>query len=147
MRNDVENTLGVMNLHLHFVALLSLACAAFSAAAEVEFEGVPSVKVEVYEGAAQTQAVPSARAREFSVRIVRSGNTYLWASRNNVPLVKQESGAYVTYVATTGAGYVRVLSPSMRNALAAIAPERREKEFVYVEHMVNQLGSVTYFGK
>lgn len=63
-----------------------------------------------------------------------------------MPLVKQEARAYVTYVATTGAGYVRVLSPSMRKALAAMAPEQREKEF-YVEHMVNQLGSVTYFGK
>lgn len=137
-----------MNLHLHFVAPLVLACAASSAlAVEVEFEGAPSVKVEVHEGAAQTQAVPSARAREFSVRIVRSGKAYLWASRNNVPLLKLEGGAYVTYVAITGAGYVRVLSPSIRKALAATAAEQREKKFVYMEHMVNQLGSVTYFGK
>lgn len=137
-----------MNLHHHFAALLGLVYAALGAhAAEVEFEGTPSVKVEVHEGVAQTQAVPLARAREFSVRIVRNGNAYLWASRNNVPLFKQEAGAYVTYVATTGAGYVRVLSPSMRKALAALPTEQREREFVYVEHMVNQLGSVTYFGK
>jgi hypothetical protein len=133
---------------LHLILLLASAVAASSAcAAEVEFEGTPSVKVEVLKGVAQTQAVPPQRAREVNVRIVRSGNGYLWASRNNVPMVKHESGVYVTYVATTGSGYVRVLSPAMRRAVESLPPDQRDQEIVYMEHMVNQLGSITYFGK
>ena len=83
----------------------------------------------------------------MGVRVMRSANGYLWASRNNVPLVKQESGAYVTYVANTGAGYIRVLNPAMRRAVQSMPTEQRDKEFLYMEHMVNQLGSITYFGK
>lgn len=132
----------------HLVPLLAITLLAPSTwAADVEFEGTPSVKVEVREGVAQTQAVSPPSARELGVRVVRSGNAYLWASRNNVPMVKQESGAYITYVATTGAGYVRVLNPAMRMALRSLPVEQRDREFVYMEHMVNQLGSVTYFGK
>ena len=116
-------------------------------AADIEFEGTPSVKVEVREGVAQTQTVPQQRASEMGVRVMRSANGYLWASRNNVPLVKQESGAYVTYVANTGAGYIRVLNPAMRRAVQSMPTEQRDKEFLYMEHMVNQLGSITYFGK
>lgn len=132
----------------HVVLLLAAAVLAPTvSAAEVEFEGTPSVKVEVHEGVAQTQTVPQQRAREVGVKVVRSANGYLWASRNNVPLLKQESGAYVTYVATTGAGYIRVLSPAMRRALQSLPAEQRDKEYFYMEHMVNQMGSITYFGK
>ena len=132
----------------HLVLLLAAAVLAPSVwAADIEFEGTPSVKVEVHEGVAQTQTVPQQRAREVGVRVMRSANGYLWASRNNVPLVKQESGAYVTYVANTGAGYIRVLNPAMRRAVQSMPTEQRDKEFLYMEHMVNQLGSITYFGK
>ena len=132
----------------HLVLLLAAAVLAPSVwAADVEFEGTPSVKVEVREGVAQTQTVPQQRASEMGVRVMRSANGYLWASRNNVPLVKQESGAYVTYVANTGAGYIRVLNPAMRRAVQSMPTEQRDKEFLYMEHMVNQLGSITYFGK
>ena len=130
------------------LALVFAAAASLSAsAADLEFEGMPSVKIEMLEGASQTQPVPPQRAREFAVRVTKTPSGYAWATRNNVPLVKYESGAYITYVATTGAGYVRVLSPTMRTALQSLPKEQREKEFVYMEHIVNQLGSITYFGK
>ena len=77
--------------------ILAALVAPLASATELEFEGTPSVKVEVSEGAAQTQPVPPHRAREFGVKVVRSASGYVWASRNNVPLVKHESGAYVTY--------------------------------------------------
>lgn len=108
---------------------------------------MPAVKIEVLGGLVQTQPVLPERAREFVVKIVRSGNGYIWASRDNVPMVRHESGAYVTYVATTGSGYVRVLNPAMRKALKSLPSDEREKEFVYMEHLVNQLGSITYYGQ
>lgn len=124
-------------MRLCVLLILAALVAPVASAAELEFEGTPSVKVDVSEGAAQTQPVPPHRAREFGVKVVRSASGYVWASRNNVPLVKHESGAYVMYVATTGAGYVRVLSPTMRKALQALPAEQREKEYVYMEHMVS----------
>lgn len=132
----------------HLALLLAAAVVAPTVwAADIEFEGTPSVKVEVREGVAQTATVPTHRASEVAVRVMRSADGFLWASRKNVPLVKQESGAYVTYVATTGAGYIRVLSPAMRRAVSSLPAEQRDQEFFYMEHMVDQLGSITYFGK
>jgi hypothetical protein len=128
--------------------LLALALGpAFSAAAELEFEGMPSSKIQVTEGVAKVEPISSLQAREFRVLIVREGDTFVWASRNNVPLVKRESGAYITYVAANGAGYVRVLNPTMRKLREALPPEQRDKEVVYMEHLVHQMGSITYFGK
>lgn len=128
--------------------VLLLAVGGFPAtAAELEFQGTPSVKVETIEGATESTPVPPHRAHEVAVRVVKTANGYAWASRNNVPLVKSESGAYITYVAPTGAGYVRVLIPSMRNAIQSLPKKQREGEILYMEHMVNQLGSITYFGK
>lgn len=113
----------------------------------IEFEGAPSLKLEVREGKVSTQAVPFDRRRESAVRIVRDGDRYLWATRNNLPMLKQESGAYVTYVAVSGAGYVRVLGLALRSAIHQLPPEQRDREYIYTEHMLHQLGSVTYFGK
>lgn len=117
------------------------------AKAQVEFEGTPSVAVEMLEGATRTVEVASSRVPELKVKIVQEGGKYIWASRDNRPMYKTESGAYITYTATNGAGYVRVLNPMMRNALESLPLEQRAKEFVYMEHLVNRLGSITYFGR
>jgi hypothetical protein len=117
-----------------------------SMALDVVFEGTPNVKVEVAEGTSETTRLRPERAKELTVRITKTATGYAWSSRNNVPMTRTESGAYVTYMATTGAGYVRVLSPAMRKALEALPKEKRDKEFTYMEHMTHQLGSVTYFG-
>lgn len=115
--------------------------------ADLEFEGTPSVRVLVTAGVAQTESLTPIQAKEFRVVIVRDGEGFVWASRNNVPLIKRESGAYVTYVAATGAGYVRIFNPGMRKLRDSLSPDQREKEFVYMEHLITQMGSVTYFGK
>jgi hypothetical protein len=116
-------------------------------ATALEFEGTPVLKVEVSDGAVQTLPVPKQTSLKYGVRVERTPTGYVWASRNNVPLVRVESGDYVTYTATTGAGYLRVLAPVMRKALLALPDGEREKEFVYMEHMVHRMGSITYFGK
>ena len=118
-----------------------------SFAAEIEFEGTPEVKVQVMDGAAQAESVQPQKAREFRVVIARDGDQFYWASRNNAPLIKRESGAYITYVAANGAGYVRVLIPAMRKLNDSTPGNQRTKEFMYMEHMVNQMGSITYYGK
>ena len=113
----------------------------------IEFEGVPSVKVEVAEGKATSQSIPKKKQAELGVRIVRDGDSYLWASRNNLKMHKQVSGSYVTYVATSGAGYVRVFVPEPSSMSQGLLSEKRGHDFTYSEHMLYQLGSLTYFGK
>jgi hypothetical protein len=127
--------------------LASILIATTSAQAQVEFEGTPSVAVEMLEGTTHTVEVARSKAPDLKVKVTQDGDKYIWASRNNLPMNKTESGAYITYTAITGAGYVRVLSPMMRNALEKLPPEQRAKEFVYMEHLVNRLGSITYFGR
>jgi hypothetical protein len=63
-----------------------IASAKDALAADLEFEGTPILKVEVTDGAVQTNTVPKQRVREYSVRIERNATGYVWASRNNVPL-------------------------------------------------------------
>ncbi len=116
-------------------------------AADLEFEGTPTTKVEVLEGTSQSTPVSRLDATSLRVVIVREGDKYLWQSRKGLPLSKSISGAYVTYIALNGAGYVRVLSPEMRRLREQLPAAERENALVYMEHLVNQLGSVTYFGK
>jgi hypothetical protein len=59
-------------------------------------------------------------------------------------MVRIESGAFVTYVAVNGSGYVRQIVPGMK-AAAALAGDT-ESKFDYVEHILIGLKSVTYYG-
>lgn len=115
--------------------------------ADVVFEGEPSVKIQITEGNTLTTTLSSAQAPTLRVKIIKVGDQYIWASRNNLPMVKTESGAYITYTAVTGAGYVRIVIPMLRKMIEAMPPVQREKEYVYMEHLVHTLGSITYFGR
>jgi len=119
------------------LAVVALFVSASAAAAETEFEGTPQTKVEVTLGATTSEAVPRDEREKRRVVITRDGDKYFWASRNNTPLYKLDSGDYVTYVAATGVGYVRVLSP--RKSIG--------RNVRYMEHLTVQMGSITYFGK
>lgn len=129
---------------LLFVTTLAFGHAAGS---ELEFEGVPMSKIEVSDGVVQNTTISGDKAREFRVVIAREGDRYFWASRDNLPLLKIDGVAYVTYVAVTGAGYIRVLSPMMRELRKKLPAEQRDREFLYMEHLIHQMGSITYFGK
>lgn len=69
---------------------------------------------------------------------------YYWATRDNLELIRVQSGAYSTFFATNGAGYVRVIDPNKKD-VASLAGNT-EAEFDYVEHMLLGLRSVTYYG-
>jgi hypothetical protein len=129
------------------LAVVFLCQASALRAAELEFEGTPSVKVVLLEGMPQSAPVAGLEATELRVVIVRVGDKYFWRSRDNVPLMKTVSGSYITYLALNGAGYIRVLTPEMRKLRQQLPAAEREKEYVYMEHLINQLRSVTYLGK
>ncbi len=114
-------------------------------AAEIVFTGIPALKIS--EGGVDrvVENIKEDKALEFKCVITKKGDKYFWTSRDNVELIRIQSGAFLTFVATSGAGYVRIISPELKDA-AALMGETEEK-YDYVEHMLIGLRSVTYYGK
>ena len=109
------------------------------------FKGRPSIKVS--EGG--VSRLPESVSRDKSINtecvISRIGEQYYWASRENAEMVRLESGAFVTYVALNGSGYVRVVNPTLKSVAALMS--QTEGKFDYVEHLLIGLRSVTYYGR
>lgn len=59
-------------------------------------------------------------------------------------MLRKESGAFITFVAVDGSGYVRIISPEMKDAASLMA--ETELKFDYAEHLLIGLRSVTYYG-
>ena len=112
----------------------------------VVFEGTPLRKVESSFAATSTRALSEDEAGEYQVRIVERNGRYYWASREMRELIRSESGAYVTYHATDGSGYIRVGIPLLLDLRDRLPADRRREEIGYVEHLLIQFGSVTYYG-
>jgi hypothetical protein len=126
------------------VALIFLLAGSVSAQSRTVFAGVPSMKVS--EGGVERipEALERATALNHTCVISEIGGSYYWASRENTPLVRHEGGAFVTFIAPNGAGYVRVVNPKMKDAASLMSPT--EKQFDYVEHLLMGLRSITYYG-
>jgi hypothetical protein len=59
-------------------------------------------------------------------------------------MVRIDNGAFSTFVALNGSGYVRVVRPTMKPTAGMMSPT--EERFDYVEHLVIGLRSLTYYG-
>jgi len=59
-------------------------------------------------------------------------------------MARIESGAFITFLALTGAGYVRIIAPAHKAAASLMGDT--ERQFDYVEHALIGLKSVTYYG-
>ena len=141
-----------MKFSVNVFLVIALACCLASpdsVAANVELDALPVTKILVKNGLVQTEYLSTSQADKARVTIIRDGSNYRWASRNNISLLKIEMGGYITYVSPAGSGYVRVLNPVLRRLRESIPVEKREPEleYLYVEHLVHQLGSVTYYGQ
>jgi len=126
------------------VGLLSVLTVSAAAQSRTAFAGIPSVKVS--EGGLERNAETLMREKAVNLACVISeiGGEYYWASRENKPLVRHEGGAFITYIAVDGSGYVRIVNPTMKGPASMMSPT--EKEFDYVEHLLMGLRSVTYYG-
>ncbi len=113
--------------------------------AEVIFTGIPVLKIS--EGGLNrvVEDINEDKALEFKCIITKVEDKYFWASRNNIELIRIQSGAFVTFVAPSGAGYVRFIVPEMKEDASLM--DEAEKKYDYVEHMLMGLRSVTYYGK
>jgi hypothetical protein len=68
---------------------------------------------------------------------------YYWASRKNKELVRIQSGAFVTYIATDGSGFIRVILPDLKEAASMMS--KTEEKYDYVESMYIGISLLTYF--
>ncbi len=116
-------------------------------AQEVIFEGFPGKKIETNENSSNTSLLTEVQSTEFKVAIVKDGENYYWATRGNLQVIPMQSGFYITYLAVNGAGYVRTLSPEARAVFKQLPAEEQAKQYLYFEHLVHQMGSITYYGR
>jgi len=131
-------------------AILAIALGAvttLSLGAQLEFIGEPAIKIEISNGVSSSSSIEPLEARSYRAIVIQEGDRYFWASRGKGPMIRVESGDYVTYVAATGEGYIRTLSPAARDTFDQLPAETQAKEFTYTEHFVHRLGSTTFFGR
>ena len=122
-----------------------------SNAKDIVFEGFPFKKIETNEISSSTSLLTKEQSIQYKVTIKKEGENYYWASRGNLQVIPARSGSYITYFAVTGAGYVRTYSPEalkiIQPALKQMSKEEQEKNFLFFEHLVHQMGSITYYGR
>lgn len=130
-------------LLLPLVISILLSASAFGQAATV-FKGRPTAKIS--EGG--VSRIPEQLSRDQAVNlecaISEIGGRYYWASRENTELIRTESGAFITFVARNGSGYIRIIKPALKAAASLMS--ETEAKFDYVEHLLIGLASVTYYG-
>jgi hypothetical protein len=112
---------------------------------EFIFKGIPNLKIS--EGGINrvVEELKSNEAVSAECVIVKIGDKYLWKTRNNVQMERIQSGAFVTFIAISGAGYVRIIPPDLKEAVSLM--DETEKKYDYVEHLLIGLKSVTYYGE
>lgn len=132
---------------LSFLIILIVSAPAL-AEESIVFTGVPEVKIS--EGG--VSRVPEILAKDGAIKlkctITKLADKYYWTSRENVELIPIGSGAFITFWAVNGSGYVRVTKTEMRAELRTMgaAAGDPEAKFDYVEHLLLGLKSVTYYG-
>lgn len=112
--------------------------------AETAFIGLPTHKVS--EGGFERTPEILTREKAANLRCIISkiGKEYYWASRENVRMVRIESGAFITFLAVNGSGYVRIINPELKEAASLMS--KTEKAFDYTEHLLVGLRSISYWG-
>lgn len=106
--------------------------------------GSPSVKISEGGSYRLPEQLEPSKASNLACVITKVGDEYLWASRENIPLLRLDSGAFLTFIALNGSGYVRVVKKDHKEIVSLMS--ETEQEFDYVEHLTIGLRSVTYYG-
>jgi len=108
------------------------------------FAGIPAFKVS--EGGLERHPEKLFREQAVNLGCVISeiSGKYYWATRDNKEMVRWSGGAFITFTAIDGSGYVRIVDANAKSAASLMSPT--EASFDYVEHLLIGLRSVTYFG-
>lgn len=120
------------------VLLLSVLTLLFPMQVEAEtiFLASPELRATVGPGGnPEVMALTEDQQQANSVEIARCGDVYCWRSRGNVEMVRNHSGIYDIFLATSGAGYVKIERPLVAG-----------KPFRFLEHVHSGLATITFFG-
>lgn len=127
-----------------FIFVFSL-FANFCNAQSFSFTGIPSVKVTESGIDRSAEKIEKSKALSVTCVVKEIDGKFFWETRGNKPLLKIDSGAFLTFFAVDGSGYIRVIKPLLKDAASAMS--NTEKNFDYVEHLTLGLRSITYYGK
>src|SRR4030066_2337825 len=118
------------------VCLLSLAIVYSNAFAgsETIFSGVPMTKSSEVGISRVSQELERKDAINLACVISKIEGKYYWATRENKEMIKFESGAFETYVAVDGSGYVREIRQDMKEAASLM--DKTEEKYDYVENLL-----------
>jgi hypothetical protein len=122
--------------------IMAIAFPAF-ASEKIIFTGMPEMKISEDGTRTTTDKIAKTKAIEFKCTITKIKDKYYWTTRENLELVSIRSGAYITFVATNGAGYIRIIDPEIKNGPLA----GEGGHYNYMEHLLLGLSTVTYFGE
>lgn len=138
----------MINSRFNLILLLIIFCLEPVGAVEetVEFTGIPVVRIDTSGDASSPNRLTKNKANEAILKIVRVGDQYLWRSRGDILMNKVSGGAFLTYIAENGSGYVRIINPALKSALCEPGKETLDCKYSYVEHLTALLSSVTYYG-
>jgi len=111
---------------------------------EIVFSGLPNMKISEAGISRVVEEITGDKAIEYKCTITKIKDKYYWTTRENKEMVPVMRGAYITFIAVNGSGYVRVIRPEMKKAVSLL--DDTVKSFDYVEHLLLGLKSVTYYG-
>jgi hypothetical protein len=128
-----------------FLGILFILIAQLANAQAIVFVGTPNVKI--IESGVERSLERVEKSKELSLTCVvkEIDGKFYWESRGSKQLLRVDSGAFVTYSAVDGSGYIRVIKPSMKDAASTMSVT--EKNFDYTENLLLGLRSVIYYGK
>lgn len=112
----------------------------------LSFVGVPAMKISEGGVERNVEKLEQSKSIELICVIKEIDGKFIWASRENKPLVKIDTGgAFLIFLAVDGSGYIRVIKPNFKSAASLMSPT--EKSFDYIEHLLLGLRTITYYGK
>jgi len=128
---------------------LVLAASLPAMAQELVLSGTPALKVYQEGTKHEITKLSAAEAAERRCVIREIGGKYYWISRHAKELVRTDSGAFTTFTAKDGSGYIRIITSEGQRILAGqktLARLANPEDFGYVEHLTFMLSSFTYYG-
>ncbi len=117
---------------MKIITLILMLVSMSSSAQEIVFEGTPIKRIVLEEeNDPTTRLLSKSEQIEYKVNIIKSGDSYYWASRENVQMRSEVSGFYITFLAVNGSGYVRTLT-SLGLELFKLLPKLEQKKAIYI---------------
>lgn len=111
----------------------------------IVFTGLPTIKISEGGISRVSDTLSKNKSLEYKCTITKIDDKYYWATRENVELVPIQGGAFITFLATNGSGYIRIVSLDMKEVVSLMG--ETEGTFDYVEHLMFGLKTITYYGK